>query len=474
MDGRVKTLHPRIHGGLLGRRGVDDAVMRDHGIEPIDLLAVNLYPFAADRRAARTAPTTRPSRTSTSADRPWCAPRPRTMRGRRRRRPGRLRARVLDEHRRPGRHRPSALRRRLAAKAFAHTAQLRRDGSRLSRAASSTTAPQRPLPECSTCRSASASTCATARTRTSTRAFYARPAPQRRVVATARAAAGQGTLLQQHRRRRHRARVRAAVRASRPASSSSTPIPAASRSAPTSARPTSAPTAPIRPRPSAASSPSTGRSTPRTARAIVAQQFVEVILAPEVERRGAGRCSAAQGERARARRRATRRRPRGGAASTAASPADCSCRRATTGSVERATTLRIVTDARADGGASCADLLFAWRVAQVRQVQRDRLRARPGDRRRRRRPDEPRRLSSRIAAIKAAEAGLSLRGRRDRLRRLLPVPRRPRRGGRATASRAVIQPGGSHARRRGHRGGRRARPRDGVHRHAPLPGTDGR
>ncbi len=47
MDGRVKTLHPRIHGGLLGRRGRDEAVMQEHGIEPIDLLIVNLYPFAA-------------------------------------------------------------------------------------------------------------------------------------------------------------------------------------------------------------------------------------------------------------------------------------------------------------------------------------------------------------------------------------------------------------------------------------------
>jgi phosphoribosylaminoimidazolecarboxamide formyltransferase / IMP cyclohydrolase len=47
MDGRVKTLHPKIHGGLLGRRGVDDAVMKAHDIEPIDLLVVNLYPFAA-------------------------------------------------------------------------------------------------------------------------------------------------------------------------------------------------------------------------------------------------------------------------------------------------------------------------------------------------------------------------------------------------------------------------------------------
>ncbi len=45
MDGRVKTLHPKIHGGLLGRRGQDDAVMAAHGIEGIDLLVVNLYPF---------------------------------------------------------------------------------------------------------------------------------------------------------------------------------------------------------------------------------------------------------------------------------------------------------------------------------------------------------------------------------------------------------------------------------------------
>jgi phosphoribosylaminoimidazolecarboxamide formyltransferase/IMP cyclohydrolase len=47
MDGRVKTLHPRVHGGLLGRRGTDEAVMQAHGIAPIDLLVVNLYPFAA-------------------------------------------------------------------------------------------------------------------------------------------------------------------------------------------------------------------------------------------------------------------------------------------------------------------------------------------------------------------------------------------------------------------------------------------
>ncbi len=46
MDGRVKTLHPKIHGGLLGRAGIDEAVMAEHGIAPIDLLIINLYPFA--------------------------------------------------------------------------------------------------------------------------------------------------------------------------------------------------------------------------------------------------------------------------------------------------------------------------------------------------------------------------------------------------------------------------------------------
>lgn len=47
MDGRVKTLHPKVHGGILGRRGQDDAVMQAHGIDAIDMVVVNLYPFAA-------------------------------------------------------------------------------------------------------------------------------------------------------------------------------------------------------------------------------------------------------------------------------------------------------------------------------------------------------------------------------------------------------------------------------------------
>lgn len=47
MDGRVKTLHPKIHGGILARRGIDDEVLATQSIDPIDLVVVNLYPFAA-------------------------------------------------------------------------------------------------------------------------------------------------------------------------------------------------------------------------------------------------------------------------------------------------------------------------------------------------------------------------------------------------------------------------------------------
>ena len=49
MDGRVKTLHPKIHGGILARRDhlEDQAAMEAHGISPIDLIVINLYPFEA-------------------------------------------------------------------------------------------------------------------------------------------------------------------------------------------------------------------------------------------------------------------------------------------------------------------------------------------------------------------------------------------------------------------------------------------
>ena len=47
MAGRVKTLHPKVHGGILGRRGIDDDVMKEHDIDAIDMVIVNLYPFEA-------------------------------------------------------------------------------------------------------------------------------------------------------------------------------------------------------------------------------------------------------------------------------------------------------------------------------------------------------------------------------------------------------------------------------------------
>src|SRR5678809_1742775 len=48
MEGRVKTLHPKVHGGILARRDKPDHVraMKEHGIAPIDMVVVNLYPFA--------------------------------------------------------------------------------------------------------------------------------------------------------------------------------------------------------------------------------------------------------------------------------------------------------------------------------------------------------------------------------------------------------------------------------------------
>ncbi len=82
LDGRVKTLNPRIHAGLLARRP-DPAHMQslqEHGIDPIDLLVVNLYPFEQTiAKPGLHASTTR-SRTSTSAARRCCARRPRTTR----------------------------------------------------------------------------------------------------------------------------------------------------------------------------------------------------------------------------------------------------------------------------------------------------------------------------------------------------------------------------------------------------------
>jgi hypothetical protein len=80
LDGRVKTLHPRVHGGLLYIRGnaEHEAAVAAHGIQPIDMVVVNLYAF--EKTAASPAsPSAISSKTSTSAAPPWFAPPPRTL-----------------------------------------------------------------------------------------------------------------------------------------------------------------------------------------------------------------------------------------------------------------------------------------------------------------------------------------------------------------------------------------------------------
>ncbi len=80
LDGRVKTLHPKVHGGLLYIRGEasHEAAVRAHDIAPIDLVVVNLYPF--EQTVARLTPVfMTPSRTSTSAGHPCSAARRKIM-----------------------------------------------------------------------------------------------------------------------------------------------------------------------------------------------------------------------------------------------------------------------------------------------------------------------------------------------------------------------------------------------------------
>ena len=80
LDGRVKTLHPKVHAGILAdtRNPTTCEQLADLGVEPFDLVVVNLYPFR-ETVASGASPTSASSR-STSAARRWCAPRPRTTR----------------------------------------------------------------------------------------------------------------------------------------------------------------------------------------------------------------------------------------------------------------------------------------------------------------------------------------------------------------------------------------------------------
>jgi phosphoribosylaminoimidazolecarboxamide formyltransferase/IMP cyclohydrolase len=258
MDGRVKTLHPKVHGGLLAVR--DDpahvASMEEHGIGAIDLVVVNLYPLRA--RPWRRAPSaTRSSRISISAARRWCAPRPRTTPASR----SSPTRRLCADRRRRARRSPIAS--CLAAKAFAATAAYDAMIAAGSPSPIRGDVPAETLPVTLKL----GRRCVMARTRISRPRFYKPPGPRARHRPGA-AGAGQGTQLQQSQRCRCRARTGQRIPrcGPRPWSSSSTPIRAASppRDAGTRPMPRRSPATPSRR--SAASSRSTARSTRPTAR----------------------------------------------------------------------------------------------------------------------------------------------------------------------------------------------------------------
>ena len=313
-------------------------------------------------------------------------------------------------------------------------------------------------------------TCATARTRTSRRRSIANAGgAAARASATRAHAAGQGPVVQQHRRRRRGHRMRAPVRRRRPASSSSTPTPAAWPWAPRSLEAYER-GLPHRPdlglRRHHRLQPRAGCAPPRSA--IIERQFVEVLAAP-ASMRPRRRLLAAQAQCARA---LVTRRP---AARRARSALEYTQRHRRTaaadarpGAIDARSELNVRHAAaspqpRAAGrsaaspGGSCKfvksnAIVFARDGATIGVGAGQMSRV----------------YSTRIAAMKAADEKLEVRGSVMASDAFFPF-----RDGIDVAAalgiRAVIQPGGSHARRGGHRRGRRARHGDGVHRHAALP-----
>ena len=235
MDGRVKTLHPKIHGGLLGRRGADEAVMarawhrahRPPGGEPVPVRGHRGAARMQLRRGGREHRHRRPGHAARGGQEPRV--------GAGGRRPGRLRAAARGARR---------------ARAAASSTRARASPPRPSRTRPPTTpwsaaylAAQHALAGRALSRHPAAGVREGAGP-----ALRREPAPAaRRSTATGGArrrrrhcarAAGQGAVVQQHRRRGHRHRVRAAVRRAAPASSSSTPTLRRGGRAPARSRPT--------------------------------------------------------------------------------------------------------------------------------------------------------------------------------------------------------------------------------------------
>jgi hypothetical protein len=297
-------------------------------------------------------------------------------------------------------------------------------------------------------------TCATARTRTRPR-LLPRGTPGGGPARALGAAAGQGAQLQQHRRCRRGLGVREELRRTGLRRSSSTPTPAAWPWAPRWSRPTTRPGRPTRPRPSAASSPSTGRSTkpPR------GDQRAQAV------RRGADRAGRSR-RGARAVRRQAQRAPARGAAGRGGQCAGLQARRRRHAAAdprpeERGARRAARRDQLAPTAQQMDDLLFAWKVAKF--VKSNAIVFCGGGMTLGVGAGQMSRIdSARIARIKAGNAGLSLAGIGGGQRRLLPVPRRAGRGHRRRRGLRLRHPARRlDARRRGHRRRRRARHRDG-------------
>ena len=434
LDGRVKTLHPRIHGGLLARRDLPEHMAalararhrhdRPAGRQPV--------PVRAGHRAAPTARSRTRSRTSTSAARRCCA---------RRRRTGPTSpcvidpadyARVLDELRAGGvrrEHAASCWRRRCSRTPPAYDGMISNYLGALQPAPRTRVAAVPAREPCPGGLHAAADEDAGP-------ALRREPAPERRLLPRRGAGAGllagwtqlQGKALslQQHRRRRRGLGMREDLR--RDAGGrrlrdrqARQPVRRGGRRRrgrglrEGAGRPT-------RPRPSAASSPSTCALDGATA-AAVAKQFVEVLIAPAISAEARAVFAAKQNVRllevplARGDQRAS---------TSSASAAACWCRAPTRRTSARGE-LRVVTQARARRAAQMDDLLFAWKVAKFVKSNAIVFCARRHDAGRRRRPDEPHR--QRAHRLDQGRQRRAVAGRLGgRQRRLLPVPRRPRRG----------------------------------------------
>ena len=224
LDGRVKTLHPRIHGGLLGapRHAEHMAALAAHGIEPIDLLVINLYPFA--QTVARADCTLEDAIENIDIGGPAMlrAAAKNWQRRRRGDRSRRLSAECSPSSTPAGVTRATQV--RVGQEGVRAHRGLRRHDRQLPRARWHP-APKRTARRCQRARpTRRCSACRWPRRRP---ALRREPAPERRLLPrprrsawharARRAAAGQGAQLQQHRRRRCRLGMREDLRRSPPA-----------------------------------------------------------------------------------------------------------------------------------------------------------------------------------------------------------------------------------------------------------------